>query len=99
MGWCSTCDGGCDTRGMNMNRKRAHGTATAGRLAAGSVVAVSILMVVAPAFGQVTSKAPERRRAQRVVLVSIADRRLAVVEDGNVLADFPVAVGATISPS
>jgi lipoprotein-anchoring transpeptidase ErfK/SrfK len=39
------------------------------------------------------------KRKQRVVLVSLADRRLAVIEDGNVLAYFPVAVGAAASPS
>jgi lipoprotein-anchoring transpeptidase ErfK/SrfK len=33
------------------------------------------------------------------VLVSLTDRRLAVIEDGNVLAYFPVAVGAAVSPS
>jgi len=37
--------------------------------------------------------------AQRVVLVSIPDRKLAVLEDGNVLAQFPIAVGAAASPS
>ena len=36
---------------------------------------------------------------QRVVLVSIADRRLAVMENGKVLAYFPVAVGAAVNPS
>jgi lipoprotein-anchoring transpeptidase ErfK/SrfK len=33
------------------------------------------------------------------VLVSIPDRRLAVLENGTVLAYFPVAVGAAVSPS
>ena len=37
--------------------------------------------------------------AQRIVLVSIPDRKLAVLEDGEVLAQFPVAVGADSSPS
>ena len=37
--------------------------------------------------------------AKRVVLVSIPDRKLAVLEDGNPLAQFPVAVGAAASPS
>jgi len=45
------------------------------------------------------SKASERPRLRRLVLVSIADRRLAVIEDGEVLAYFPVAVGAPVSPS
>jgi lipoprotein-anchoring transpeptidase ErfK/SrfK len=35
----------------------------------------------------------------RVVLVSIPDRKLAVIEDGDVIATFPVAVGAAASPS
>ena len=35
----------------------------------------------------------------RVVLVSIPDRKLAVLEGGNVVATFPVAVGAAWSPS
>ncbi len=39
------------------------------------------------------------KRPTRVVLVSIPDRKLAVLEDGNVLATFPVAVGAAVSPS
>jgi len=40
-----------------------------------------------------------RQRTQRVVMVSIADRRLAVLGNGKVLAYFPVAVGAAVSPS
>jgi lipoprotein-anchoring transpeptidase ErfK/SrfK len=35
----------------------------------------------------------------RTVVVSIPDRRLAVLEDGNVIATFAVAVGAAHSPS
>lgn len=35
----------------------------------------------------------------RVVLVSIPDRELAVLENGTVLATFPVAVGALSTPS
>ena len=38
-------------------------------------------------------------RVRRVVLVSIPDRKLAVIEGGNVIATFPVAVGAAGSPS
>jgi len=38
-------------------------------------------------------------RATRVVVVSIADRKLAVTEGGNVLAQFQIAVGARVSPS
>ncbi len=35
----------------------------------------------------------------RVVLVSLVDRKLAVIEDGVVIATFQVAVGAEITPS
>jgi hypothetical protein len=47
-------------------------------------------------FGQV---AATEDRIRRVVLVSIPDRKLAVIEGGNVIATFPVAVGADVSPS
>jgi lipoprotein-anchoring transpeptidase ErfK/SrfK len=40
-----------------------------------------------------------RDLAKRVVLVSIPDRKLVVLEDGNVLAQFPISVGAVASPS
>ncbi len=40
-----------------------------------------------------------RDRVRRVVLVSIPDRKLAVLEQEKVIATFPVAVGAAISPS
>lgn len=36
---------------------------------------------------------------QRQVVVSIPDRKLAVMEDGVVLRVFPVSVGAVVSPS
>jgi lipoprotein-anchoring transpeptidase ErfK/SrfK len=37
--------------------------------------------------------------APRRIIVSIADRRLVVVENNEILAAFPVAVGAPTSPS
>jgi lipoprotein-anchoring transpeptidase ErfK/SrfK len=48
-------------------------------------------------FGQ--SAAIGDDRFKRVVLVSIPDRKLAVIEGENVIATFPVAVGAEVSPS
>jgi len=74
-----------------MNMKRAGSN--------GWMAAVLILTIVVPCFSQRATKAAVRERVRRVVLVSIADRRLAVIEDGNVLAYFPVAVGAVASPS
>lgn len=38
-------------------------------------------------------------RKKRVVLVSIPDRKLAVLEEGTLIATFQVAVGASASPS
>ena len=53
---------------------------------------------LAPRSAQ-TAQPDSTDAASRVVLVSIPDRKLAVIEDGNVLATFPVAVGAAASPS
>jgi lipoprotein-anchoring transpeptidase ErfK/SrfK len=50
-----------------------------------------------PSFAQ-TAK-PDVDHVSRVVLVSIPDRKLAVIEDGDVVATFSVAVGAEVSPS
>lgn len=46
-----------------------------------------------------TTNADGVARVRRMVLVSIPDRKLAVIEGGNVLDTFPVAVGAAWTPS
>ena len=46
-----------------------------------------------------TTTATLADRHRRIVLVSIADRKLAVIDGDEVVATFPVAVGATKSPS
>lgn len=51
----------------------------------------------APLFAQTAKPVPDR--VHRVVLVSVPDRKLAVIEDGNVIATFSIAVGAAASPS
>ncbi len=61
-----------------------------------SVVAIA-LSVAVPAFSQ--ELAAGTARVKRLVLVSVPDRKLAVLEGGNVIATFPVAVGAAVSPS
>jgi len=38
-------------------------------------------------------------KIRRQILVSIPDRKLAVLEDGRTIRTFPVAVGASVSPS
>ena len=64
------------------------------------LMATLIAAVAIPSSAQTSSGvADDGRSARRVVVVSIADRRLAVLENGKVLAYFPVAVGAEVSPS
>src|SRR5580765_4534308 len=46
-----------------------------------------------------TNTATLADRHRRIVLVSIADRKLAVIDSDEVIATFPVAVDATKSPS
>ena len=66
------------------------------RVVAQRVVLVLVLLGLAmPTVAQV--QAPVR--LPRTVLVSIPDRKLAVMEGGEVIASFPVSVGAEESPS
>jgi lipoprotein-anchoring transpeptidase ErfK/SrfK len=72
------------------------------RRAAGIILAFFSIAVARPAFAQVVAQAAKPASpdsSSRVVLVSIPDRKLAVMENGNVIATFPVAVGAAASPS
>jgi lipoprotein-anchoring transpeptidase ErfK/SrfK len=62
------------------------------------ILAVLVLALVAP-FVALAEEPSDSVRTQRTVLVSIPDRHLAVLEDGDVIAQFPVAVGASVSPS
>ncbi|HEY6371353.1 MAG TPA: L,D-transpeptidase [Candidatus Sulfotelmatobacter sp.] len=81
--------------------ERTAGRATTKR-AAGIMLALFSVAVASPAFAQVVvqaAKPVEADPSHRVVLVSIPDRKLAVIENGNVIATFPVAVGAAASPS
>ena len=70
----------------------------AARRAQGYILAVLALAVAVPAFAQ-ASKPTSVDRKKRTVVVSIPDRKLAVLEDGDVIASFTVAVGAAESPS
>ncbi len=64
------------------------------------VFITSIIVLAAPsfAFGQTTGTL-NAGRAVRVAVVSIPDRKLAVIEGLTVIATFEVAVGAAASPS
>lgn len=68
------------------------------------MVAVLLLALAVPCWAQNSSsrnpsKTAPRPSARKVVLVSIPDRKLAVLEDGKALVYFTVAVGAAVSPS
>lgn len=62
------------------------------------VVAVLALAASIPCWAQNHITASSGLR-QRVVLVSLVDRKLAVIDNGAVIATFQVAVGANVSPS
>lgn len=74
------------------------GKAAKARLA----VAGALLLAAAEALAQDKyNKVIEQgsTRPARRLVVSIPDRKLALIEDGRVLKTYPVAVGAAISPS
>ena len=58
----------------------------------------ALVMATLPANAQ-TAKSTDLGRVQRTVLVSIPDRKLAVLENGTVVAGFSISVGAENSPS
>ncbi len=59
-------------------------------------VLAALLLAAGEALAQETQE--ERTPARRIV-VSIADRKLALVEDGRAVKIYPVAVGAASTPS
>jgi hypothetical protein len=74
--------------------ERAQGRATARR----AFLAVLTLILAVRSFAQ-SAQVLGGDLARRVTLISIPDRKLAVLEGDDVLATFPIAVGAAISPS
>src|SRR5690348_2481039 len=66
----------------------------------GTVKALGVVLIlgslISPAFAQ---QAVVAARAKRRVIVSIPDRKLAVLENGEVLRTFSVSVGTAVSPS
>jgi lipoprotein-anchoring transpeptidase ErfK/SrfK len=65
----------------------------------GTVSFAALLLLGTSLSAQTHGSTPKPIHAHRVVLVSIPDRQLAVLEDGVVLRTFPVSVGAANSPS
>jgi lipoprotein-anchoring transpeptidase ErfK/SrfK len=66
--------------------------------ASGWFLAAIILVLVNPLIAQ-TAKSKDGARAPWTVLVSIPDRKLAVLVNGVVVAGFAISVGADESPS
>ncbi len=66
-------------------------------------LAIALLLgrAVAQANGATAQQptVPEPKGSRREIVVSIPDRKLALVEDGRVLKIYKVAVGAGVSPS
>ena len=68
-------------------------------------VAAVLLLALAEAHAQgrpAASESAERKpqaRPERRVVISIPDRKLALIEDGKVVKVYPVAVGAAATPS
>jgi lipoprotein-anchoring transpeptidase ErfK/SrfK len=59
------------------------------------------VMVAVASFAQKTAPAPKAPagRPKRLVIISIPDRKLVVMEKGAVIRVFSIAVGAPVSPS
>jgi lipoprotein-anchoring transpeptidase ErfK/SrfK len=70
-------------------------TTSNSKQAAKAAILAAALMFSAVAVAQ-TEAVPARKR---LVLVSIADRKLAVIENGRVVKTYPVAVGKQSTPS
>lgn len=63
----------------------------------GQFLAITLLLGM-PVLAQ-TRETPQPEPPNRVAVVSLVDRKLAVMENGRVVAVFQVAVGAASSPS
>jgi L,D-transpeptidase ErfK/SrfK len=65
--------------------------------AVGAVMMFTLVLAI-PSLAQ-TAQQAAAYLSTRTVLISIPDRKLAVIDGGEVIATFPVAVGASESPS
>lgn len=66
------------------------------------VVATALALFAASearAQRKLVSVAPREQEAERRIVVSIPDRKLALIENGRVVKIYPIAVGAPSSPS
>ena len=63
------------------------------------IYSLAAVLLVATAEVAAQEKSSAGAARSRRIVVSIPDRKLALVEDGQVLRTYPVAVGAPLSPS
>ena len=69
------------------------------RIAAAVMVLMGSLMGRTALAADAAARAATPTTVQRRVVVSIPDRKLAVIEDGDVVTVFPIAVGKPSTPS
>jgi lipoprotein-anchoring transpeptidase ErfK/SrfK len=69
----------------------------AGKTKATAMVSALVLTLTTLSFAQIAER--KGGSSSRAALVSLPDRKLAVLDGGKVIATFPVAVGAEVSPS
>jgi lipoprotein-anchoring transpeptidase ErfK/SrfK len=88
---------------MQRSKERSEGRSKAEKAAGRLFLALALVLApVVSARGQNTKDITDALAGQsprRQVVVSIPDRKLAVLENGKLIRTFPVAVGAAVSPS
>jgi len=62
-------------------------------------IAAVMVLAAAEAFAQDQAQAAKATESKREVIVSITDRKLALLEDGEIVKVYPVAVGKASTPS
>ena len=66
---------------------------------AGGLAALACMLILTAMVSAQTAEHTASARGKRRVVVSIPDRKLAVIDNDTVIRIFPVAVGADLSPS
>jgi len=75
------------------------GSANVSTISKPAALAVLTAVLAIPSWAQDQDKTAAPELAPRIAFISIPDRKLAVLDDGYILATFPIAVGARVSPS
>lgn len=76
---------------MTNNNEKRNGTV--------AKILVALVLMVAPVMAQKAPAKPAETETVRRIVVSIPDRKLALIENDIVVKVYPVAVGAGVSPS